>query len=429
MAGRRTELSPAERFIRHMKKIKTLQCIRCGKDHKLTDTKYNCTSCGGNLQVLYDYNLIKKRLNYDVLKDNPERSIWRYLDILPVTSIKNVPPVQVGWTPLYRAEKLGAEVGVPNLYIKDDGRNPSASFKDRASAVVVARALEIKEKVITTASTGNAAASLACLTGSLDMKTVIFVPETAPSAKVAQLLVYGATVIMVKGTYDDAFDLCLKASAEYGWYNRSTGINPFTREGKKTCAFEICEQMNWETPDKVFVSVGDGNIISGMWKGFVEFHRLGIIDRLPQLVAVQAENSDAVKRAFESGGDIQPVSGATIADSISVSMPRDGLAAVMAIKDSGGFAVSVTDAEILAAIPLIARGSNVFAEPAAAATYAGLRKAVAEGKVKENESVVLLISGNGLKDIQSAMKSVGRPYLINPDIDELKKLVSDNKLV
>lgn len=411
-----------------MKKIKTLQCIRCGKDHKLTDTKYNCTSCGGNLQVLYDYNLIKKRLNYDVLKDNPERSIWRYLDILPVTSIKNVPPVQVGWTPLYKAEKLGAEVGVSNLYIKDDGRNPSASFKDRASAVVVARALELKEKVITTASTGNAASSLACLTGSLDMKTMIFVPETAPAAKVAQLLVYGATVVMVKGTYDDAFDLCLKASAEYGWYNRSTGINPFTREGKKTCAFEICEQMNWETPDKVFVPVGDGNIISGIWKGFVEFHRLGIIERLPQLVAVQAENSDAITRSFETGTEIQPVSGATIADSISVSVPRDGLAAVMAIKDSGGFAVRVTDAEILEAIPLIARGSNVFAEPAAAATYAGLRKAVKEGKVKENESVVLLISGNGLKDIQSAMKSVGKPFVIKPDLGELKKLVSDNKL-
>jgi len=411
-----------------MKKIKTLQCIRCGKDHKYQDTKYNCAACGGNLQVLYDYNLIKKRLNYDVLKDNPERSIWRYLDILPVASIKNIPPVQVGWTPLYRAEKLGAEAGVPNLYIKDDGRNPSASFKDRASAVVTARALELREKVITTASTGNAASSLACLTASLDMKTVIFVPQTAPAAKIAQLLVFGAVVIMVEGTYDDAFDLCLKASAEYGWYNRSTGINPLTREGKKTCSFEICEQLNWETPDKVFVPVGDGNIISGIWKGFVEFHRLGIIERLPQLVAVQAEHSDAVKRAFESGGDIQPVSGLTIADSISVSVPRDGLAAVMAIKDSEGFAVSVTDAEILAAIPRIARGSNVFAEPAAAATYAGLLKAVREGRMKSNESVVLLITGNGLKDVQSAMKSVGKPYLIKPDLNELKKLVSDHQL-
>ncbi len=412
-----------------MKKIKTLQCIRCGKDHKLTDTKYNCTACGGNLQVLYDYNLIKKRLNYEVLKENPERSIWRYLDILPVSSIKNVPPVQVGWTPLYKAEKLGDEAGVSNLYIKDDGRNPSASFKDRASAVVTARALELEEKVITTASTGNAASSLACLTGSLDMKTMIFVPETAPAAKVAQLLVYGATVIMVNGTYDDAFELCLKASQEYGWYNRSTGINPFTREGKKTCAFEICEQLKWETPDKVFVPVGDGNIISGIWKGFVEFHRLGIIERLPQLVAVQAEHSDSITRALETGStDVQPVSGKTVADSISVSLPRDGMAAVMAVRDSGGFAVRVSDAEILHAIPRIARGSNVFAEPAAAATYAGLLKAVKEGKVKKNESVVLLITGNGLKDIQSAMKSVGKPYLIRPEMPELKKLVADHGL-
>jgi len=335
----------------------------------------------------------------------------------------------LGWTPLYKAERLGAEAGVPNLYIKDDGRNPSASFKDRASAVVVAKARELKEKVITTASTGNAASSLACLTGSLDMKTVIFVPETAPAPKVAQLLVFGAVVIMVKGNYDAAFDLCLKASQEYGWYNRSTGVNPFTREGKKTCAFEICEQLKWETPDKVFVPVGDGNIISGMWKGFVEFHRLGIIDKLPQMIAVQAERSDSVKRAFEAGGEVQPVSGETIADSISVCVPRDGLAAVMAIKDSGGFAVSVTDAEILEAIPQIARGSNVFAEPAAAAAYAGLKKTAAAGRIKDSESAVVLISGNGLKDVQSAMKSVGKPFIIKPDLSELKKLVSDNKLL
>lgn len=412
-----------------MKKIKTLQCINCGRDHKLSEVKYTCASCGGNLQVIYDYNLIKKRLNYEVLKNNQDRTLWRYMDILPLAGFKMIPPVQVGWTPLYRAERLGAEAGVPNLYIKDDGRNPSASFKDRASAVVVARARELKEKVVTCASTGNAASSLACLTGSLDLKTVIFVPETAPAPKVAQLLVFGAVVIMVKGTYDSAFDLCLKASAEYGWYNRSTGVNPFTREGKKTCAFEICEQLKWETPDKVFVSVGDGNIISGIWKGFVEFHNLGIIEKLPQMIAVQAEKSDAIKRALESGGEIQPVSGETVADSISVSMPRDGTAALTALRESQGFALSVTDAEILAAIPEVARGSNVFAEPAAAATYAGLKKAVKEGRVKENESVVLLVSGNGLKDVSSAMKSVGRPFVIPPDMAELRKLVSSNKLV
>lgn len=412
-----------------MKKIKTLQCLSCGKDHKLDSVKYTCASCGGNLYVIYDYNLIKKRLNYEVLKANWNRSIWRYEDLLPISSLKYIPPVQIGWTPLYKAEKLGQEAGIANLYIKDEGRNPSASLKDRASAVVMARALELKEKVVATASTGNAASSLACLTGSSELKTVIFVPETAPQAKVAQLLVFGAVVIMVKGTYDDAFDLCLRACSEYGWYNRSTGYNPFTREGKKTCAFEICEQLEWETPDKVFAPVGDGNIISGIWKGFVEFHRLGIIEKLPQMAAVQAENSNAVKRAFDSGGEIHPVSGNTIADSISVSMPRDGMAALMALRDSKGFAVSVTDQEIIQAIPQIARGSNVFAEPAAAATYAGLKKALKEGKVNANESVVLLITGNGLKDIQSAMKSVSKPFIIKPDINSLKKLLSDNKIM
>ncbi len=411
-----------------MKKIKTLQCVHCGKDHKLSETRYNCVACGGNLQVLYDYNLVKKRLNYEVLKENWDRSIWRYAELLPLPNLRHIPPLQIGWTPLYKTEKLGQTINVPNLYVKDDGRNPSASFKDRANAVVVARALDQKEKVITTASTGNAASSLACLTGNLDISTVIFMPENAPPAKIAQVLVFGATVILVKGNYDDAFDLCLKASREYGWYNRSTGYNPFTREGKKTCAFEICEQLKWEVPDKVVVPVGDGNIISGIWKGFVEFQNLDIIEKLPQLVAVQAEGSDAVKRACESGADIQAVSGKTLADSISVCVPRDGQAAVGAIKDSGGFAVSVTDDEILAAIPELARGSNVFAEPAGAASWAGLKKAAAQGLVKENESVVLLVTGSGLKDVGAAMKSVGRPHVIKPDLGELRKLVAGLKL-
>lgn len=415
-------------IIKIMEKIKNLKCIKCGKEFSLSEAEYTCSSCGGNLQVVYDYDLIKKSFTKNSLKNNKDFSIWRYIDILPVKDLNNIPPVQVGWTPLYKADKIAKELKIKNLHIKDDGRNPSASFKDRAGAIVVARALERGEKVITTASTGNAASSLACLTGSSKMKTVIFVPKTAPAPKIAQLLVFGAEVIMVNGTYDDAFDLCLKASKEYGWYNRSTGINPFTREGKKTCAFEICEQLNWQVPDKLFVSVGDGNIISGIWKGFCDFKRLGFIDKLPQMIAVQAEHSNAVKQAFEEGGEIKPVSGETVADSISVSIPRDGMAAVSALRESNGFAVSVTDAEILAAIPKIARGANVFAEPAAAATYAGLEKAAKEGKIGSEDTVVMVITGNGLKDVQSAMKSVGKPYLINPEMKELKNLVSEKHI-
>ena len=412
-----------------MEKIKTLKCIRCGKEHSVAEGKYTCSACGGNLQVIYDYDNIRQHLTRESLKSCNDRSIWRYRDILPVRDLESVPPVQVGWTPLYNATKMASQLGIRNVYVKDDGRNPSASFKDRAGAVVVAHARETGETVITTASTGNAASSLSCLTGSIGMKTVIFVPKTAPAPKIAQLLVFGAEVIMVDGTYDDAFDLCLKASKEYGWYNRSTGINPYTREGKKTCAFEICEQLDWNVPDKVCVSVGDGNIISGLWKGFTDFYKLGLIDRLPQLVAVQAEHSNAVKLAVDKGTDeITAVSGNTVADSISVSVPRDGVAAARAVLESKGFAISVSDSEILAGIPKVARGVGVFAEPAAAAAYVGLEKAVGEGKIRPEDRVAVVITGNGLKDVNSAMKSVGKPYLVKPDLEELKKLVKDQKI-
>ncbi|MFA5160712.1 MAG: threonine synthase [Elusimicrobiales bacterium] len=408
-----------------MKKAPGFTCIRCGRQYKPGQAEYNCLSCGGNLDVSYDYNLIKKRLTRKTLEANTDRSMLRYLDILPVEDEKLFPPPQVGWTPLYSADKLASALGISALYIKDEGRNPTCSLKDRASAVAAACAREVKAETITAASTGNAAASLACMTASLDMKTVIFVPRTAPAPKVAQILVFGAAVVMVDGSYDDAFDLCVRASREYGWHNRNTGYNPFTREGKKTCAFEICEQMGWKIPDKVFVSAGDGNIISGLWKGVSDFKKLGIIDKLPQLVAVQAEHSNAIKLAFESkDGEIRPVSGKTVADSISVSLPRDGMAAVTALKESGGLAITVTDEQILAAIPELARGAGVFAEPAGAAAYAGVKKAAAQGLVKKGETAVAVITGNGLKDIESAMKTAGKPLRVKPDFEDFKKLAA-----
>jgi threonine synthase len=325
---------------------------------------------------------------------------------------------------LYKAERLGNKLGIKNLYIKDEGRNPSASLKDRPGAIAVASALERGEKIITCASTGNAASSLSCLTAALGLKTIIFIPETSPVAKIAQLLVFGAIVIAVKGTYDDAFDLCIKATEKYGWYNRSSGYNPYTREGKKTCAFEICEQLSWECPDKVFISVGDGNLISGVWKGFVDLFEIGFIDRLPQLVSCQSENMDAINRAFKSDGVIRPVKGETIADSISVSFPHDGDAALKAINGSRGFAISVSDEQIVRAIPELARETSVFGEPSGVVPFAALKKAIGEGKIKEDEKIVVLVSGNGLKDINSAMKSVGQPHKIKPDLIELDKIVS-----
>ncbi len=390
---------------------------------KELNAAYTCQSCGGNIEVVYDYERIKKTLSREALEANHDRSIWRYLDILPLESDKYVSPLFLGSAPLYKSRKLGNMLGINNLYLKDDTRNPSASFKDRASAIVVARALEQGETIVTGASTGNAASSLACLAAAQGLKTIIFVPQTAPQAKITQLLVFGATVITVKGTYDQAFDLCLLASKEYGWYCRNTGFNPFTREGKKTCSFEIIEQLGFRSPDKVIIPTGDGNILTGIWKGFLDFYRLGIIDKLPAMVAVQAQESCSIKNALESDLVIRPVSGRTIADSIGVSVPRDGVAAVKALKESRGFAISVSDQQILDAIPLLARTEGLFAEPAAAASVAGLKKAMEEGRIKPDETVVALITGNGLKDIASAIKSVGQPYLIDPTAEDLKRIV------
>ena len=409
-------------------KVKGYRCISCHREYGLQEILYTCRHCSGNLQVVYDYQNIKKHLSTRDFTESTDNSIWRYIELLPVKEHSKRPPVHIGWTPLYKADSLGKKLGLKNLYIKDDGRNPSASSKDRAGAVVVVHAIEQGLNVITCASTGNAASSLACLTAPMDLRTVLFVPATAPRAKIAQLLVFGAVVITIEGTYDQAYDLCLKGSDEYGWYNRNTGYNPYTREGKKTVSYEICEQLGWKSPDKVFVPVGDGNLISGVWKGFVDLYEIGFIQRKPRLIACQAEKSDAIKRAFESDGVTRPVSGHTIADSISVSLPRDGDAAVMAIRGSKGFALSVSDSKILEAIPELAAETGVFAEPAGAAPYAALKKAVARNLVEEDERVVLLVTGSGLKDIESAMKSTRKPFRIQPDIEELKGILAEGIL-
>ncbi|PKM93055.1 MAG: threonine synthase [Elusimicrobia bacterium HGW-Elusimicrobia-4] len=422
-----------------MKNILGLKCIVCGKEFSEKDVKYVCLSCGGNLDVVYNYAEIKKKFTRSTLTTDENLSIWRYLPILPLESdfscqLNFFPKLHIGWTPLYRAENLSRKYNFPNLYLKDDGRNPSASFKDRASSVVVVKGQELGVKTFTTASTGNAGCALACMCANLQLPCVIFVPKTAPKAKIAQLLLFGAKVIAVHGTYDDAFDLSLKASDEFGWYCRSTGYNPYTREGKKTAAYEICEQLKWKVPDKVFVSVGDGNIISGTWKGFKDFYALGFIDKLPQLIAVQSEKSNAISQAYKNvvAGlvpakkiKIQSVKATTIADSISVDMPRDGVAAVKAVIESKGFAIEVSDDEILNAIKEIAENEGVFSEPAASTSFAGFKKALKENKIKENETVICLITGNGLKDVESAMKVAGVPVLIEPNIEEVKKIIKN----
>jgi len=407
-----------------LKNFTGYKCVACGKEYGIENFRYICGSCKNNLLLVMDINKIKKNFNRSVFSNNRNYSIWRYLDLLPIDTRDSLIPLQIGWTPLYKINSSDKKIGLKNLYIKDDGRNPSASFKDRAGAVALLNAIEQKSQIITGASTGNAASSMACLSASMGISPVIFLPKTAPVAKIAQLLVFGAKVFAVNGTYDDAFDLCLKATEKYGWYNRNTGYNSFTREGKKTCAFEIIEQLDWKAPDKVFVPVGDGNIISGIWKGFKDFFELGLIDRLPQLIAVQAEGSSAIADAVITGGDLKQVSAQTIADSISVDIPRDGLLAVKSIIESGGEAVKVSDDDILESIKDVARLSGVFGEPAGVTGYAGLKKMIGIGKIKPEDTIVVVITGNGLKDVASAQKAAGQPYHIEPSIDEFSEIYS-----
>jgi threonine synthase len=313
------------------------------------------------------------------------------------------------------------------VWVKDDGRLPTASFKDRASAIAVVKGRERKADIITTASTGNAAAALSGLCASVGQRNVIFVPQSAPPAKIAQLLVFGSTVMLVRGTYDDAFELCLQASKEFGWYNRNTGYNPYMSEGKKTASLEICEQLGWDAPDRIFVSVGDGCIIGGLHKGLKDLMALGWINKLPKLMGVQAAGSAALYDAWKTGMnamDMQPIDAQTIADSISAGLPRDRIKALAAVRETDGAYIKVSDEEILAAIPVLGQNAGVFAEPAAAAAYAGLVKAVADGLVNPDERIVVLVTGNGLKDVASARKSVGEPFTVNKDLADVKQVVS-----
>jgi threonine synthase len=402
-----------------MNNVIGFKCFECSSEFNAAEIEYACPACGGNLDTLYDYDRIRARFTKARLAADRNYTIWRYAELLPIEESSKRPPLAVGWTPIYDCQSLASQYGIKQLFIKDDGRNPTASFKDRPSALGVVKALEAGAQVITTASSGNAGSALAGMCASVGMQSVIFVPAYAPPAKIAQLQIYGARVCLVEGSYDDAYDLCLAASKKYGWYQRSTGYNPFTREGKKTAALEICEQLDWDVPDKVIVGVGDGNIISGLWKGFSELRRLGFIDRLPQMIAAQSATAAAIVDAANGDGIVREGPAHTIADSINVGRPRDATAAIRAIRDSGGRGVKVSDEEIIAGIVQLARSTGVFAEPAAAAAFAGFLKLSESGEIKSDERTLLMLTGNGLKDIDSARSAVEEPARVKPRIDAL----------
>jgi len=406
-----------------MEHVRTLECTLCGETYDPEQIVYTCSNhpgVQGILEVQYDYDVVRER--FDEPLDGNIRDQWKYRAFLPVEEDAEPVTLQEGGTDLYDTPRLSDELGV-EMRVKDDGRNPTGVLKDRATSVSVTKATHAGRDVVTCASTGNAAASLAgyAARGGLDCR--IFVPGDAPEGKLAQPLVYGADVLAVRGSYDEAYDLSMEVTEEFGWYNRNAAINPFQVEGKRTVGHELAEQTRSDVPDWLVFSMGDGCTIYGGWKGFREFRDLGFVDEAPKMLGVQAEGARAIHDAYHEHDSTDDVAN-TLADSIAVGRPRNTLKAVKALNESGGTSVVVSDDEILRGEKTLGSTEGIYAEPAGAAPIAGIRKALSEGIIDEDESVLAVVTGYGLKDAKSAVEASGSATEIEPELDEVKQRYS-----
>ena len=401
-----------------LKNVKCAKCVKCGKEYPATPDVTTC-ECGGILDIVYDYDYIKSRLTKEKLAARKDLTMWRYRELLPIEEETENTPLRVGNTPLYEEPRLAEMLGLGHLYVKDDGLNPTSSLKDRASAMAVAKAKEAGKDIIACSSTGNAASSLAGNAAAAGMKTYIFVPSRAPKGKVAQLLTFGATVVSVQGNYEETFELSSKAIDRWGWYNRNAAVNPYLSEGKKTVSLEICEQLQWKAPDYIAVAVGDGCTIGGVWKGLKDLYAIGFIDKLPRLISCQAEGCCPLNRAIEEKAPWHPMEENTLADSIAVGVPRNPDKALQAIEESHGLVVNVSDAEIMAAQKLLGSVCGLFGEPAGVTGTAGVKKLCEMGVLGKDDTVVTMISGNGLKDVENAIKAAGAPISCPNDMESL----------
>ena len=408
-----------------MKRILGYRCTICGRELSFAPEKYTCPHCGekGILDIVYDYGEVKKSLNREFLSACRDNSMWRYRALMPIADETDVSSfLRIGWSPLYESKKLRDELGLKALYIKDDGINPTASLKDRASGVAVAKALELGYDTIACSSTGNAASSCAGSAARMGLKAVIFVPRRAPQGKVAQLMIFGAKLVVVDGDYEQTFELSRAAIEKYGWYNRNAGINPVMSEGKKTVAMEIAEQLNFQVTDWVACSVGDGCTIGGVYTGFKDLYELGLIDRIPRILGVQSTGCCPFVNADKTQDHaLIPTPEETLADSISVGVPRNPKKAQRAVYASGGRWIAVTDQDILHTMGLLGRTEGVFSEPAGATATAGVRSAIAQGLIKADQTVTVISTGSGLKDTANALKAAGTPRICEPSLAALEK--------
>ena len=399
-----------------------LTCSGCGKTFAPSPELYLCPDCSRNNDTVNPPKGVLKALyNYEILSKHKEEVITgNFWDLIPLLKKESLPKLRVGETPLYRFDRIDGETLTFELYLKDDSQNPTFSFKDRASAVVSAYAKENGISTIVAASTGNAGSSLAGICASQEQKAIIMVPKSAPHAKLTQIVMYGATIVPVNGTYDMAFDLSMEATKEFGWYNRNTAFNPLTIEGKKTVSFELFKQLSRAIPDYIFVPVGDGVIISGVYKGYEDLLKIGLIDRMPTVVAVQAAgSSNLIENIGKPDFTIKPSN--TLADSISVDIPRNFFMAQDYLLQYKGEWLSVTDDDIVNASKILARNTGIFAEPAASTAFAGMLCYQKNQKLLTKQRVVVLLTGSGLKDLKAVSSVINIPNAIEPTIDSLRK--------
>ena len=393
------------------------RCTDCGAKYASDLIRYLCPRCESE-QVSGEFQAgaLETILDPEYLASLKKQPVISPADFL-VYQLPNAAAYPVGDTPLVAPDNLRKRYGFPNLFLKNDGANPSGSLKDRASALVAAQALHYNEKTIVLASTGNAGSAMACAGAALGLKVILFVPATAPKAKLMQSVLYGATVIPIRGTYDDAFKLSIEYTQRFGGINRNTAYNPLTIEGKKTVSIEIFNQLGRNAPDVVFVPVGDGVIYAGVYKGFSDLLYAGLIEKMPQIVGVQSTGSNAIVRAFQTGKMLAIEKAITSADSISVASPANGRMAVKFMRAGNGWATEVSDAEISQAQVQLCKEAGVFVEPAAAAAWAGFLKD--RERLKPSQKIVVLLTGLGFKDLGAVEKAVEIPEAFKPDLNSI----------
>jgi len=402
----------------------SMHCIECGSEYAVNKRIYNCEKCGGLIEVRIDEKALRGRIEKETWSLRPI-SVWKYKELLPILDEAKIVTLNEGGTPLYKCKRLGKELGIENLYVKNEGANPTGSFKDRGMTVGVSKALELGVKAVVCASTGNTSASLAAYAAKAGLPCIVLIPAGKIAlGKLAQAMMHGAVVVAVKGNFDDALKLATEASKQTGLYLLNS-INPFRIEGQKTAAFEICDQFKWQTPDRVILPVGNAGNITAYWKGFKELKALGLIEKTPRMVGVQAAGASPIAKAYATNSAaIEPVKNPeTIATAIRIGNPVNWKRALTALRESNGEALTVTDEEIVNAQKLLARKEGIFVEPASAASLAGLKKLVENNEVEREETVVCVATGHGLKDPEAAMRACEEIVEIEPSLKAFEKVV------